>query len=204
MSALKYRSSADPRGRLLAIAASHLRRSGRNRVRLVAVAEEAGMTHANVYRYFSSREDLLDGVAAASLRPVETHLADVAGAPDPADDKLERMILALARGYRELLEREPHIFELYAAAVAESRPVARRHLGRVRRLFGEAIDEGRGAGIFEVSDRQAAMAFLIDALHRFTHPASIFSDAHRPRSMIDQRLLVSVSVVLRVMRSGLV
>lgn len=204
MTSGRPRDARDPKGRLLSIAAEHLQRGGARRVRLVAVAEEAGMTHANVYRYFASREELLDAVAAAALKPIETHLADVAGAPDPADDKLERMILALARGYRDLLERAPRTFELYTTAVAGSRPLARRHLGRVRRLFVEVIDEGRAAGMFAVSDRDAALAFLVDALHRFTHPASVLIDADRTRSMVDQRLRVSVRIVLRVMRSGIV
>jgi len=198
------RLSGDPKGRLLAIATEHLRRGGAKRVRLVAVAEEAGMTHANVYRYFTSRDDLLDAVVTAALRPVEAHLADVAGAPDPADDKLERMIFALARGYRDLLEREPRVFECYASAAAGNRPLARRHLGRVRRLFGDVIDEGRVAGIFEVSDRDAALAFLVDALHRFTQPSSVTADATRVRAMIDSRLQASVRIVLRVMRAGIV
>lgn len=196
--------SSDPKSRLLTIAAEHLQRSGRNRVRLVAVAEEAGMTHANVYRYFSSRDDMLDAVVAAALKPVETHLADLAGAPDPADDKLERMIFALARDYRDFLERNPMTFELFAEAVAGNRVLARRHLGRVRRFFSDAIDEGLVAGIFAVSDRDAALAFLVDALHRFTHPVSVLADRRRLRSLVDSRLRVSVSVVVRVMRSRLV
>jgi len=204
VTAADRRLSGDPKGRLLTIATEHLRRGGAKRVRLVAVAEEAGMTHANVYRYFSSREDLLDAVAAAALRPVEAHLADVAGAPDPADDKLERMIYALARGYRDLLEREPPVFALYASAASGNRPLARRHLGRVRRLFGDVIDEGRIAGIFEVSDRDAALAFLVDALHRFTHPSPVLEDATRVRVLIDNRLQASVRIVLRVMRAGIV
>lgn len=196
--------SGDPKGRLLAIAAEHLRRAGRNRVRLVAVAEDAGMTHANVYRYFASREELLDGVVAIALRPVERHIGDISGAPDPADDKLERMVYALARGYRDLLDRDPEVFHLFSDAVRLNRPLARRHLGRIRRAFVEAIDDGIIEELFTVTDRDAALAFLIDALHRFTHPVSVAADAQRLRSMIDHRLNVSVGVVMRALRAGLV
>lgn len=196
--------SLDPKATLLAVAAAHLRLNGARRVRLVAVAQEAGMTHANVYRYFASRDEMLDAVAAQVLKPVETYLADMAGAPDPADDKLERMVFALARAYRELFEREPNTFGLYAAAVTEGRPLARRHLGHVRRVFGDAIEEGAAAGVFDVSDKDAALALVNDALHRFIHPASIIADAHRPRATIEQRLHISVGVILRVLRSGFV
>jgi AcrR family transcriptional regulator len=63
----------------------------------VAIAEAAGMTHANVYRYFPSKEALIDAVVDAWIKSVETRLTDIADGPDPSDDKLERMVLALAR-----------------------------------------------------------------------------------------------------------
>lgn len=93
--------------RLLAVAAEEIRRHGARRVTVVAVAEAAGMSHANVYRYFTSKTALVDAVSAAWLKSVEAALADVAGAPDPADDKLERMLVALARALRERLEDAP-------------------------------------------------------------------------------------------------
>ena len=193
-----------PKGRLIAAAADHVQRMGAKRVRLVAVAEDAGMTHANVYRYFTSKDDLLDAVVGTALRPIEAHLADLAGAPDPADDKLERMILALARGYRDLLDREPDLFGLFATAVEHNRGVARRHLGRARQLFGQVIDEGLATGVFDLASREAGLSLLIDALHRFTHPVSIRLDAERVRSSLEGRLKATVTVVLRALSAGVV
>ncbi|GGC51220.1 TetR/AcrR family transcriptional regulator [Chelatococcus reniformis] len=195
------RGSRAPRNRLIAIAADHVHRVGAKRVRLVAVAEDAGMTHANVYRYFASKDDLLDAVVGAALSPIEALLADIAGAPDPADDKLERMILALARGYRDVLEREPELFALFAGAVEANRPVARRHLGRARRLFGEVLDDGVATQVFDLEDREAGLSLLIDALHRFTHPMSIRLDADRVRSSLDGRLQATMATVLRALKS---
>lgn len=196
-------SRGDPRSRLLAIAAEHLRRSGKSRVRLVAVAEEAGMTHANVYRYFASREELLDGVATLALKPVEQLVADLSGAPDPADDKLERMIFALARGYRDLLQRDLQVFLLFSEAVRENRPAARRHFGRVRRAFVDVLEDGVSEGLFDVSSNESALSFLVDALHRFIYPASVLNDNEKTRSLMDARLTVMVGVVMRVLRNGL-
>ena len=77
------------------------------------------MTHANVYRYFPSKDALLDAVAGRWLRELETELADIADAPDPADDKIERFLGALATAQSEMLVREPHLFAVHLdAAVA--------------------------------------------------------------------------------------
>ncbi|MFH7168817.1 TetR/AcrR family transcriptional regulator, partial [Klebsiella pneumoniae] len=75
-----------------------------------------GMSHANVYRYFPSKADLVDAVTAGWLRNIEVDLASIAGAPDPADDKLERIVLALARELREEAEAEPEIFAAFTEA----------------------------------------------------------------------------------------
>ena len=83
--------------RLLSIAGDHLRRLGPRHVTVVAVAAEAAMTHANVYRYFPSKDALLDAVAGRWLRAVETELAGIADAPDPPDDKIERLLTAWPR-----------------------------------------------------------------------------------------------------------
>ena len=82
------------RARLLAVATEHLRRLGPKRVTIVAVATEAGTTHPNIYRYFASRDALLDAVVERWLRDVETQLARIAEAPDPADDKIEHLLTA--------------------------------------------------------------------------------------------------------------
>lgn len=188
--------------RLVAIAAAHIRALGARRVTVVAVAEAAGMTHANVYRYFPSKRDLLDAVVAAALKPVETLLADIANAPDPASDKLERLILALARGYRDLAEAERGIFDVYADAAEENRSVARRHRGRVRMLVERVVDEGIATGAFEPRDREQALSLLTDLLFRFSHPTAIRLDADRPRDILDGRLANVVRVALRALATG--
>ena len=48
--------------RILTVASEHLRKFGLKRFTVVAVAEEAGMTHANVYRYFPSKDALIDEI----------------------------------------------------------------------------------------------------------------------------------------------
>ena len=90
--ALRAPEAAPAETRLLAIAADQLRRFGPRHVTVVGIADAAGMTHANVYRYFASKAALIDAVAGQWLRRLEAIIADIADAPDPADDKLERLL----------------------------------------------------------------------------------------------------------------
>lgn len=188
--------------RLLAIASEHLTRLGPKRVTVVAVAAEAGMTHANVYRYFPSKDALLDAVAGRWLRDLETELAGIADAPDPADDKIERFISALATAQSDMLVLEPHLFAVHLDATVASRPIARRHRVRLRALVERIVEEGIGTGVFAARDRERAIAMIFDASYRFTHPVAIQHDSDVPRDLLDARLGAVIQSIQRALRTG--
>ncbi len=188
--------------RLLGIATEHLSRLGPKRVTVVAVAAEAGMTHANVYRYFPSKDALLDAVAGRWLREVEARLAGIADAPDPADDKIERLLTALATVQRDALVDEPNLFAVHLDATVAARPIARRHRVRLRSLVERVVEEGITSGIFSARDRERAIAYIFDASYRFTHPLAIQHDAEVPRDLIEARFGAVIHAIQRVLRSG--
>jgi AcrR family transcriptional regulator len=190
--------------RLLAIAAAHLRRFGRRRLTVVGVAEDAGMTHANVYRYFPSKSDLVDAVVAQWLKGLEVDLAAIADAPDPADDKLERLLVAIARAHRDCLENDPNLFDVYVGAAEALRPVVRKHRARQRGLLERVLDEGVATDAFEPRDRERAAAFVIDAVYRFINPMAVRADAEVPRDVLDARFALMIRVILRSLANGTV
>ena len=190
--------------RILSVAGEHLRQHGLRRFTVVAVAEEAGMTHANVYRYFPSRTALIDAVVDVWLKSAERKLADIADGPDPAEDKLERLILALAKANRDLLHEEPHLFAALSLAVAKRHAISRRNRTRVRALFERVIDDGIATGAYEPRDRDRAIAFVIDATHRFIHPASLELEADVPQASVDARLATLIRVALRTLATGVI
>ena len=64
--------------RILDLATDHIRRHGLERTTLVAVARDAQLSHAAIYRYFASKDDLIDAVTGAV-----THVAG-GGANNPS------------------------------------------------------------------------------------------------------------------------
>jgi AcrR family transcriptional regulator len=190
--------------RLVAIAADHLRRFGRRRLTVVGVAEEAGMTHANVYRYFPSKEALVDSVVEAWLKSVERRLADIVDGPDPAEDKLERLVLAMAQANRVGLSEDPRLFEALKDSLGRRSAVTRRHRSRVRHLIERVVDDGISTAAFEPRDRDRAVAVVIDATHRFVHPVAIELEAGAPQATTEARLNALIRVVLRALATGTV
>lgn len=188
--------------RLIAAATEEIRRAGTRRLTVVAVAEAAGMSHANVYRYFPSKTALIDAVSSEWTAALEANLADIAGAPDPADDKLERMMLALARANRERLEEEPRLFDAFVDAVERNRHIARKHRLRVLSLLERVLEEGLANDTFVASDRARALTLVLDCLHRFVNPLAIRQDAEMPRKALDERLALAIRATLRALAHG--
>ena len=186
-------------GRLLAIAAEHVRRFGAARATIVGVAAEAGMTHANVYRYFPSKAALFEEITAAWLRPLEAKLREAA---DPAYDKLERMLLAVHRAYREKLDTDPALFDLLIDSLANERAAARKHRARVQSEMQRVVEEGVASGGFAMTDQRRALPLVFDAGHRFIHPLALRLDRATPAAAIAQRFERIVSMTLRALRTG--
>jgi len=188
--------------RLLTIAAEQLREHGARGVTVVGVAQAAGMTHANVYRYFPSKAALIDALAGQWLRKLEALIAGIADSPDPADDKLERLLQAWAQTHRDLRDEDRHLFDVYCAATETSRSLIRKHKARMRQLVERVIDEGVATGKFEPRDREKAISFVTDAAYRFINPIAIRLDQDVPRIILDQRLATITRVVLRALALG--
>ncbi|MGO4707086.1 TetR/AcrR family transcriptional regulator [Microvirga sp. 2MCAF38] len=188
--------------RLLAIAAEQLRENGASGVTVVGVAQAAGMTHANVYRYFPSKAALIDAVVARWMRSLEAIVSEIADAPDPADDKLERLILAMAQEHRDLALKDSHLFDVYVEATETSRAVVRKHRGRIRQWMEQVMDEGIATAKFDPRDRDRAMAFITDAVYRFINPLAVRLDRDVPGDILERRLATMLRVVLRALANG--
>ena len=188
--------------RLLDIAAAHIRRFGAAHVAIVRIAVEAGMSHANVYRYFPSKDALIDEVTAAWLKPLEAELRVIGDGPDPPADKLERLLFAVHRAYRAKLATDPEVFGLLVAAVADNRGVARKHRNRVQEEVQRAREAGMSAGGFARVDMRRAMALVFDMTHRFIHPASIRMDADVPASALETRASRVYAQLARALATG--
>lgn len=191
-----------PDVRILGIAAAHIRKFGLRRTTVVAIAEEAGMSHSNVYRHFPSKDALVEAVTEHWLRPVESLIREIGDGPDPAYDKLERIAATIQSAYREKLESDANIFGVFAEATQKGLGVARRHRNRLQAEFGRVIEEGIASGVFAESDHRRAMALVFDALHRFIHPNAVRLDVDAPRGQLEARFERIVRLVLAALLRG--
>ncbi len=188
--------------RILDVTASHVRQFGLRRTTVVSIAEAAGMSHANVYRYFPSKDALIDAVTDDWLKPVEAGLREIGDAPDPAYDKLERTLAAIHRAYRNKFEADANIFRLLAEAASADRPIARRHRNRIRVELHRIVDEGMASGVFATGDLRRAVTLIFDAAHCFIHPAAVVLEPGASRATLDARFERVSNLVRRALIRG--
>jgi AcrR family transcriptional regulator len=188
--------------RLVEIARAHVRKFGHARTTVVGVAADAGMTHANVYRYFPSKTALLDEVVASGLKSLEARLREAADGADPAGDKLERMLIAIHRDYRAKLDDNLALFDLLIEALEKNRSSARKHRARVQSEIQRVLEEGVASGAFAMNDRRRAMSLIFDAAHRFIHPVALRLDRDIAAGAVAKRFEAVLAMTLRALRTG--
>lgn len=188
--------------RILDIAADHIRRHGVERTTILRIAAEAGMSHANIYRYYPSKTALIEEISANWLKPLEAGLHVIADAPDPAFDKLERLIFALHRAYRDKIETDPAVFSLFASASVQGAAVARRHYGRRDAEMRRILDEAIGAQGFDPIDPKRALALILDSTYRFIDPSTVKADFEIHRTLLEQRMARLTKAIFRAISSG--
>lgn len=192
----KTPASASPDARILELAENHLRKFGPARFTVVAVADDLGMSHANIYRYFSSKAGLMEAVTAQWLKPIEAALRDIADSPDPARDKLERMLSGLHRAYREKLQSDPYLFAVFAESVRASGGVARKHRNRIQAELRRVLEEGMASSAFAEDEHSRTLALIFDATHRFIHPVCVALDREIPRDHVAARFERTLEALL--------
>lgn len=189
--------------RILELAAEHIRRFGVERTSVTGIAEAAGMSHANVYRYYPSKMALFDEITAGWLKPLEAGLRIISDAQDPPFDKLERLALAIHRSYRHKLEADPKIFRLFVDAADKAAPVARRHRARIESEIRRILDEGTGSGLIEIKDQEFYLLLILDALHRFIDPAAMVRDINQAQGELEERAARVLDLLRPVLTTGL-
>ena len=193
---------AGPRGRILAAAAAEIEARGGEGARVAAIARAAGMSHANVYRFFPSKAALFDEIAREWLSPIEAAGRAVAEGPDPAADKLERALIEAHRVYVAKRDAAPETFRLFAEAAERPGSAARRHRGRMGALVQRILDDGAAIGAFAPFDPARAANLVADATHRFLHPAALWLDRDMPAAQSLGRLRRALDLLVRGLRSG--
>ncbi len=164
---------ADLKEKILTTTEKLLRRYGAKKLSVVDVAREIGMSHGNVYRFFSSKSLLLGAIAERWLCKVMTPLTAIAESERPAEEKLVEWLDKLRSIKRQKFLDDPEIFAFYGEIAEEARDEVTRHVDQMLSQLQGILEEGKREGVFHVADTKESAIAILNATARLHHPAFV-------------------------------
>ena len=161
--------------RILDAAEAILRRHGLEKTNVVDIARALGMSHANIYRHFSSKKALVDAVAARWLHTLMDPLEAIASdRTQPAAERLSRWFHHLRKTKRRKLLQDPELFQLHFNVVKMAPEMITEHVKMLQDQVERIVADGVASGEFaaQLDPGTAARAFL-QATTAFHHPALV-------------------------------
>jgi AcrR family transcriptional regulator len=158
----------DSRSRLLEAGAAEFAARGYDGVSVDRIARRARLNKAMVYYYFGSKEGLYQEILRAMYRAVGARMREIADAPAPPAEKMQRFVAAFAREIakrpqfpsimmREMVERGAHLD-----------PESIRLLLVIPLTFAEVLGEGVAAGSFRPVDPMLAYFSVLGPIAMLT------------------------------------
>jgi AcrR family transcriptional regulator len=99
----------EARARILEVAERHCRRIGYDKTSVADIASELGMSRANVYRFFPSRDAINESICRRVVSEVADIAIAIARTDAPALEKLDRLIMPGFRSTRARRARESRV-----------------------------------------------------------------------------------------------
>jgi AcrR family transcriptional regulator len=170
------RTRTDPnevRARILEVAEEHFRRIGYHKTSVAGIASELGMSPANIYRFFPSRDAINESICRRVVNEVADIAFAIARTNAPALEKLDRLLTAVHHHNKSKLIKERRLHDMIVAATQENWAIIRTHIERMMTIFEGIIREGIEAGEFKVEDPAEAARAVKTAFTPFFHPILI-------------------------------
>ena len=147
---------------------------------VVDIARALKMSHANVYRFFKNKSEILDAISDEWLCKLEVFVEEIAGRRVSAGARIEAVVLELHRRRKQKLVKDAAFFETYRRVVELRPEFASRRREKIRKVFERLIKEGEQSGEFRAVNAGSASTVLKDATSLFLHPFLIPTTLNEP------------------------
>lgn len=159
------------RDQILDAANERFRHYGYGKTTMAEVARDCGMSAANLYRYFESKQDIGAALACRCFADKEAALRRITEQSErPAGDRLRDFVVELVNFTQAQCSDQPRIDEMVTALSAERPDLVALQLKMKRTLVLQLLAEGNAAGEFVVRDLDAAADAVLAATVLFDYP----------------------------------
>jgi AcrR family transcriptional regulator len=163
----------DTRARIMDTAEALFRRLGYAKTAVADIAGELKMSPANVYRFFPSKNAIIEAICQRCLGELEDRAWAVARSRGSAAERLERLVLEILAYHRENHLTEQRVNDMVLAAIELSWGAIRAHKEHMRMVFEAVLREGIERGEFERVDPRETSRLMLISLVNFCHPVLV-------------------------------
>lgn len=141
------------RQQILAAADNRFRHYGYNKTTMVEIAEDTGMSAANLYRYFANKQDIVHECARHYMAERIARLREAVSKPGlGAGEQLEHYILTTLHFSRNLASENRKIGELVETITDQRPDLVHNRIESEIGLIREILEHGNQTGEFNVND----------------------------------------------------
>jgi len=163
----------DTRARIMDAAEALFRRLGFGKTAVADIAAELKMSPANVYRFFPSKNAIIEAICQRCLAECEERAWAVARSRGSAAERTERLVLEILAYHKENHLTDQRVNDMVLAAIELSWGAIRAHKEHIRMVLEAILREGIERGEFEPVDPRETSRLMMISLVHFCHPVLV-------------------------------
>jgi AcrR family transcriptional regulator len=154
----------ETRERIMVKADELFRQFGFGKTTVADIAEELAMSPANIYKFFSSKEAIIQASADRNLVALTEAVHRYLAASGAALDRIEKVLLTVYRHTTDILRNERQVFKLMIRAYEQKWDCVEAFDKFLLQTLAKLVREGMRTGEFKTGDALATAHVLFDCL----------------------------------------
>jgi AcrR family transcriptional regulator len=167
------RTPDETRQCILVAAWDLFRQVGFRKTTVADIAGALGMSSANIYRFFPSKDALTEAICRNQLELLVGLARDAAAAPGSATERLGAMLMTLYRNLRDQMTNHKRVHEVVAVALEEDWQAIDQFLEACKSIAAALVAEGQASGEFGPGDPAMLGEMTMAASAAIHHPTLI-------------------------------
>ncbi|WP_115670543.1 TetR family transcriptional regulator [Ciceribacter selenitireducens] len=156
--------------RILDSAERLFRHYGYSKTTVADIARDLGMSPANIYRFFESKNEILQALCSRMLGTGHELALQIAALPLSAEERLRRYVETEHRLTVETMMDAQKVHEMVVVAIEQNWDVIDRHIDRLTDVIQKIIEDGIAAGEFPQQDARVAARCFGASIALLSHP----------------------------------
>ena len=163
----------DTRARIIETADAMFRRLGFAKTAVADIAAELRMSPANVYRFFSSKNAIVEAICQRCLSELDDKAWAVGRSRASASVRMEKLFLEILNYHRENLITEKRVHDIVLVAMENNWDAIRAHTEVIRTVIELIVRDGIESGELEAVDPREVSMVIKRSMVMFCHPLMV-------------------------------